>query len=952
MTDVIVWHCSIYMKKLAKLSLPVLAASAAMYSVGCKRPAEEAVTKPENMVDYAVVAPSHLDRDGDSISDSVDMFPDDAGKWLGDAISAEDVADTQANRQLLQELREKFVSSQTGLGHYSVAEGTLGFEIYQKNQKEVQKYLAQAQKRFDSYGIESAEDGSLKSSKYPKEDAKFGPLIEDFYLIALAASYAPEDEVAVARVQDFVKWFVASEFTSDFIDGWYLSTVGRSLMMASQFITDEERKELIEFLWESQGKNGHLNSKGSVKFMATQGSSLEFVGLNSADTLRAMIGSLVGGVLMLPEETRQQREMKLYYVRSMRKTIATAASATPGIQGVYKPDYSINHHYYHYVSAYGPQAAMAMTATVQLFQGTALQFSEDELKYVKGYVDNAFFISHYDHVPLGLTGRMFTNNMMQQCMPVISLAALTGGNPDPQIMQIYANLHHGDVQHPAPYRPTYRLNQSGFPQYAYAQAMAKQYVAKHQVQPEFQEGVRMYAYSPSGHIRRGNWSAHVKGMNKWWWSYEGGLTASNPITLFDCYKSHGALEVRYLDPEDPTAGTTVNPELRDGMDMAHRAGATTQARTHEQMVQDAIVSRTRLNATATGGVSLNGQHGLFMFDFKKAPKQMGDQHLKAKKSYFMLGDKVVMLGSGISNKSEQGYAVHTTLFQNFLNQEDRSRSPIFVNSAEPVIADAYKKFGKSPKNIYLLDADGTGYYLAAGQSVEVHRQNQRVLTHTKVKKERDMNLRVKQALSGEYTEAHRAIAWIDHGVDPQDDGYEYVVMPNASIESLEAFSQSQSQSGEYVVHRKDAAAHIVEDPKLGLFAYALFEDYNGGAAGALHSVDVEKALPHESGEEVTANPGYAVVLDESNEGALGFALSYLDLRLFEPYRWGYGAPGGTWNTDSASAPVEVKVVLKGAWKTQGASEHLVSSKLSDGKTELTIHCQDGLSRCFKLVAAE
>lgn len=949
MTDVIVLHCSQHMNKLAKFSLPVLAAGAAMYSVGCKRPADDSVGQSEAMVDYAAVTPSALDRDGDSVSDSVDLFPDDASKWLDDAITAEDVADTSTNRQLLKELREKFVSSQTGLGHYSIAEGSLGFGIYQSNQKEVQKFVSQAQKRFDSYGIEFADDGSLAGAKFKKEGANFGPLIEDFYLIALAAAYAPEDEVAVSRLQNFVKWFVASEFPSEFIDGWYLSTTGRSLLMASQFITEEERKQLVEFLWKSQGKNGHLNSKGSVQFMATQGSSLEFVGLNSADTLRAMIGSLVGGVLMLPEETRQQREMKLYYVRSMRKSIANAASATPGIQGVYKPDYSINHHYYHYVSAYGPQAAMAMTSAVQLFQGTALQLSEEELHYVKGYVDNAFFISHYDHVPLGLTGRMFTNNMMQQCMPVVALAAITGEKTDPQIMQIYANLHH-EVDHPVPYRPTYRLNQNGFPQYAYAKAKAAEYVQSQSLQPQFQEGVRSYSYSPSSHMRRANWSAHVKGMNKWWWSYEGGLTASNPVTIFGAYKSHGTLEVRYLDPKNSTGGKTQNPELRDGMDMAHRAGATTQARTHEQMVQDVIGSRTRLNATATGGVSLNGQNGLFMFDFRKAPKQMGDQHLTAKKSYFMLGDKIVMLGSDISNKGEQGYAVHTTLFQNYLNQEDRSQSPIFVNSAKAVTSDRFKKVGKSPKSVYLLDADGTGYYIAPNQNLEVRRQKQRVLTHTKVKKERDMSLRVKQALSGEYTEAHRSIAWLDHGVDPQDDGYEYVVIPNASVESLEAFGQSQSQQGEYVVHRKDTAAHVVEDPKLGLYAYALFEDYSSGTAGALHSVAVEKAHPHESGEAVDANPGYAVMLDASNESTLGLALSYLDLRLFGPYKWGYGAPGGSWNTASASAPVEVKVVLNGAWKTQGASQHLVSSKVTDGKTELVIHCQDGLSRELKLVA--
>ncbi len=70
---------------------------------------------------------------------------------------------------------------------------------------------------------------------------------------------------------------------------------------------------------------------------------------------------------------------------------------------------------------------------------------------------------------------------------------------------------------------------------------------------------------------------------------------------------------------------------------------------------------------------------------------------------------------------------------------------------------------------------------------------------------------------------------------------EQIAACEAGVESLEAFGQSQSQQGEYVVHRKDTAAHVVEDPKLGLYAYALFEDYSSGTAGALHSVAVEKA---------------------------------------------------------------------------------------------------------------
>ena len=48
-----------------------------------------------------------------------------------------------------------------------------------------------------------------------------------------------------------------------------------------------------------------------------------------------------------------------------------------------------------------------------------------------------------------------------------------------------------------------------------------------------------------------------------------------------------------------------------------------------------------------------------------------------------------MLGDNIRSQSPKNYPIHTTLFQTYLNQENRENSPIFVNSATAVTEDSY-----------------------------------------------------------------------------------------------------------------------------------------------------------------------------------------------------------------------------------------------------------------------
>ena len=142
-----------------------------------------------------------------------------------------------------------------------------------------------------------------------------------------------------------------------------------------------------------------------------------------------------------------------------------------------------------------------------------------------------------------------------------------------------------------------------------------------------------------------------------------------------------------------------------------------------------------------------------------------DSTFRADKSYFFFEDMVLCLGSGVSC-SDRKHPVATTLFQDF------------------------KGAGKQK---------GEGLYEDASFAYVV-KQGNVLLTK----------------------EGKRTIAYVDHGLAPQDSGYEYYMLKNKS-----AAASVVTESPVKVI-RKDAAAHIVE--RDGVVCAALFEadiEYDG-----------------------------------------------------------------------------------------------------------------------------
>ncbi|MEV0622868.1 polysaccharide lyase 8 family protein [Nonomuraea sp. NPDC050404] len=147
-----------------------------------------------------------------------------------------------------------------------------------------------------------------------------------------------------------------------------------------------------------------------------------------------------------------------------------------------------------------------------------------------------------------------------------------------------------------------------------------------------------------------------------------------------------------------------------------------------------------------GGVVLEDRYGV------TAMELAGDGvSLRAHKSWFFLDSAVVALGSGISSSDDR--AIETVM-------ENRA------TDARPHLGDGWAHL------------PGTGGYVFEGA---------RMLVETRTGRWRDINTGDDTAGAFEPVTRRYVTFWFDHGVNPLEAGYSYVLLPNATRERTRSF---------------------------------------------------------------------------------------------------------------------------------------------------------------------
>lgn len=169
------------------------------------------------------------------------------------------------------------------------------------------------------------------------------------------------------------------------------------------------------------------------------------------------------------------------------------------------------------------------------------------------------------------------------------------------------------------------------------------------------------------------------------------------------------------------------------------------------------------------GAATDGLYGAVMFDFKSP-----HDGTEAKKSWFFFDEEYVCLGTDIKAKSELSIA--STINQTLLRSE--------VSVGRNNNTEKLPKNRHSLQNIKWVHHNNVGYVFPKPTDIQVSNQ-----TETG----RWSDITDQKNISKEVVSEEVFKLWFDHGKKPKDASYQYIVVPNVSVENLEEKDRSYRQ---------------------------------------------------------------------------------------------------------------------------------------------------------------
>ena len=432
-------------------------------------------------------------------------------------------------------------------------------------------------------------------------------------------------------------------------------------------------------------------------------------------------------------------------------------------------------------------------------------------------------------------------------------------------------------------------------------------------------GVWIKPYAAGAFFRRDNWLVTAKGFSQYSWDYEGPLdTGANS---FGQNWAYGLLQV--FSAGQPISERGSGYDYFNGWDWYHVPGTTAshypiekrtsqavqQARQEHGIVQRSI-HRNYNNKTFVGGVSIGG-HGLFVQDLEAVPFT-APTDLQARKSYFFVGDKVLALGTHIRGGTDED-ETHTTIFQTRLASAD---TPAGANGGQ---ADAGETPIRQPagSTMAMSDSVGNGYFLASSTS------------------DLFLSRQVQQSLSPDYepTEGAFVQAYLNHGIKPLGDSYQYVLIP-ADPDGLKLQALAANPSAYYQVV-EDGNIHLVYFPEQQITGYAFFELAETPNDKLVRRVN----LP-------------AVVMTQEDSDGITLAASVPDIGWqFDSEIVSHGLSYASNHFKRQEAKVHLlELSLRGNWRLAEDVEGVWLHSTSNGTT-LLLKSTDGLSYLVRLTPA-
>ncbi|QHI69321.1 polysaccharide lyase family 8 super-sandwich domain-containing protein [Tichowtungia aerotolerans] len=572
----------------------------------------------------------------------------------------------------------------------------------------------------------------------------------------------------------------------------------------------------------------------------------------------------------------------------------------PGWADTIKPDFTGFHHRGIYGNSYTggflPQAAFGVYA----LQGTPYAVDANSVSNLRELALTYRLYCQKFGMPFGIRGRFpeQTNLIREDAFGTYVLFASSLGINDESMHSLFKRLWDvTDVN----VGFVFDGGRGKILRGLYLSNMLKELDALTALPEDNPEGFWMKPYGGLAIHRRDNWMAAVKGYGKYVWDYETGGGQNE----YGQYLSHGMLTIfngtsEYTDKDS-------GYDLSKGWDWYRQPGTT--AVRFPLTAKQTDTHRTFSPETFMGGVSMNGQNGVFGMILNDP--EFGDGisiNLKARKSVFFSDDLIVMLGTGISGGDGQN-RVETTLFQSChtsVGQTMKKDGEAFADGSETVTASG---------SMTLADPFGNGYYIPDAQGVKLFQGVQNSFDDNG-----------STPTSGEYS-----TVVFDHGLSPAAAEYEAAILVGGG-ETVGALAAAPA--ARYQVQRKDDSVHQVYFPQADQTAYVFF-DAAANASSLVERVDTPCLVmtePVSNGWKVAvANPDLGIV-DASQEMTFDW-INDADERQYLP---------------STVQPVEVR--LQGLWELRGTNSAVSVTSYAGGDTLLRFDCVDGAEVAVEVAA--
>ena len=585
---------------------------------------------------------------------------------------------------------------------------------------------------------------------------------------------------------------------------------------------------------------------------------------------------------------------KVRYMKGFTRWIENGYAYVDGTEGTFKIDGTLFHHRNNY-PAYAVGGLSGALEAVYLLHGTDFRISFEGHQHLKNALLAMRTYCNLLNWPLSLSGRHpdGKGKLNPEHFGLLALAGTPDGSKpvDKEMAEAYLRL--------IPKKTTRALNfeKEGF---------------ETEKSPN---GNWTYNYSCLNVQRRKDWMVSAMGFSRYLWGSE----TYRGENMYGRYLNYGSIQILATGNPISNEGSGFRQE---GWDWNHFPGTTAT----NLPIQDLRAKIRNLDEFSgfeemllsdeafAGGISIQNKNGAFGMKLHEHDKYNGS--FRVRKSVFFFDNRVVALGTNVQSALPE--EVHTTLFQVYL---DKQNKPYYLNGKE--ITDFPYKKSLSGENV-LSDGQNNYFFVKQG-NVDFTKMNQHSF-HEETDKP---------------TQNDFAKAVINHGGNPGNGKYEYMILVQPTADELKATLNSKSSI--YKVLQQDSTAHIVCDNSTKTTGYVLFE------AGKIKNNEL---LITET------NQACLIMSEELARNKINLSVCDPDLHFYEgPSDEVYDKNGKRiersvysrkW-IENESGKSTVQVTLRGKWKISVPNQYVKLISTNDTETIIAVQCQHGLSREIQLV---